>query len=134
MNGIKIKKETRGAKETTHCHDVYKSDGYQLGHFLLSNNKSKERPILPKVTSTGYMIPRNVPTPSKSLIVLRILMGILFIVLITRFTHIYFSYVIPNLKQVILELYLELYVRPVQGDQIISNRIPSISLTNTSSL
>lgn len=60
--------------------------------------KSKERPILPKVTSTGYMIPRNVPTPSKSLIVLRILMGILFTILITRFTHIYFSYVIPNLK------------------------------------
>ena len=28
MNGIKIKKETRGAKKTTNCHDVYKSDGY----------------------------------------------------------------------------------------------------------
>lgn len=38
------------------------------------------------------------PPPSKELIVLRTLMGILFTILITRFTHIHFFYVAPNLK------------------------------------
>lgn len=132
MNGIKIKKGYSWRKKDK-CHDVYKGDGYQSGHFLLFN--TKQRKIYVAQSNCNKLFDsKKCPHPSKELLVLRTLMGILFTILITRFTHIHFSYVAPNLKQVTFELLLDLYVRPVQIGQTISNRIPSISLTNTSSL
>lgn len=56
-------------------------------------------------------------------------MSILFIILTTK-GIIHFSDWTPISKYIALEIFLDLYVGPVQG-QIISNRIPSISLTNT---
>lgn len=64
---------------------------------ITKTKKEIKRSILPKVTLTNYLIPRNAPHPSRSIVPV-ILMGILFIILITTFTHKHLSYATPILK------------------------------------
>lgn len=66
MNGNKTIKETREAKQSTNYHDVFKSDGQWSGHFLLSNNKNKNKEgksILPKVNFHQLSDTKKCPTP-----------------------------------------------------------------------
>lgn len=60
--------------------------------------KQGKKPILPKVNFNQLSDTKKCLHPSRSLILLRIPMGILFGILVTAHTHTHFSYAISILK------------------------------------
>lgn len=78
---------------------VSKSDGQQAGHFLLPNNQNKKEGEIYFAQSNlnQEFDTKKCPHPSRLLTDLRTLMGILFVISITKFTHIHF-YAIVLLK------------------------------------